>query len=82
MTSLPGPNYVSLAEAAKRTGRHPDVLRRWCADGRLPAIRLGRAWALPKESVALLIAESGRSRPRRVTPRNGTTPGESVSRRP
>jgi excisionase family DNA binding protein len=57
------PAYVSLADAAKRTGRHPDLLRRWCSEGRIPAIRVGRNWALSQETVTGLAAQTGRSRP-------------------
>ena len=60
---------VSLAEAARLTGRHPEVLRRWCITGRLPAIRVGRTWAITADSVAMLREHGARSRPRfdRVT---------------
>ena len=39
-------SIVSLAEAARKTGRNPEVLRRWCTEGRIPAIRIGRTWAI------------------------------------
>jgi excisionase family DNA binding protein len=55
------PDYLSLAEAARRTGRHPDVLRRWCSEGRNPALRLGRAWALSRATVAELARSPRRS---------------------
>lgn len=61
------PHVVSLAEAARRTGRHPEVLRRWCIDGRIPAIRVGRTWALAPETVTTLMAHAARSRPRLPT---------------
>jgi excisionase family DNA binding protein len=48
------PRVVPLSEAASRTGRHPDVLRRWCASGRIPATRVGRTWALPESEVIRL----------------------------
>ncbi len=57
-------DLVSLSEAAKRTGRHPEVLRRWCLDGRLPAVRVGRTWAISRESLATLMSNRDRSRPR------------------
>jgi excisionase family DNA binding protein len=60
---------VSLSEAARRTGRNPEVIRRWCIDGRIRAIRVGRTWAIPADSLQELIAHSARSRPRfRPTP--------------
>jgi excisionase family DNA binding protein len=60
-------SIVSLAEAARRTGRHPEVLRRWCMDGRIPAIRIGRTWAITAETLNELLAHSARSRPRFAT---------------
>ena len=55
---------ISLSEAARQTGRHPEVLRRWCIDGRLPAVRVGRTWAISHESLASLMSHRARSRPR------------------
>ena len=62
------PPLISLAEAARRTGRHPEVLRRWCTDGRIPAVRVGRTWGVTHETIATLNAHSGRSRPRFPNP--------------
>jgi hypothetical protein len=58
---------ISLAEAAQRTGRHPEVLRRWCLEGRIEGIRIGRTWGITPETLALLQAHSSRSRPRLPT---------------
>lgn len=55
---------VPLSEVAKRVGRHPEVLRRWCADGRVKAVRIGRTWWIHPETVAVLVAHGNRSRPR------------------
>jgi excisionase family DNA binding protein len=63
-TRAPSGQLVSLADAARRTGRHPEVLRRWCSEGRLPAVRVGRAWAIDRESLAMLMSNRTRSRPR------------------
>lgn len=60
----PAGRIVSLRDAAIATGRHPEVLRRWCAEGRLPAIRVGRAWAISGETLAALLSQRNRSRPR------------------
>lgn len=35
---------VSLGEAAAITGRHPELLRRWCAAGRLRGELVGGSW--------------------------------------
>jgi excisionase family DNA binding protein len=58
---------VSLAEASRRTGRHAEVLRRWCIEGRIPAVKVGRTWAISNETLGTLIQHRSRSRPR-LTP--------------
>jgi len=57
-------SLISLSEAARRTGRHPEVLRRWCLEGRVPAVRVGRTWAISHESLVTLMSHRDRSRPR------------------
>jgi excisionase family DNA binding protein len=47
---------LPLSEVARITGRHPDLLRRWCLDGRLEAVRIGRTWCLPER----MLDELGR----------------------
>lgn len=59
---------VSLAEAGRRSGRHPEVLRRWCIEGRIPAARIGRTWALSEETVLLLVEHRSRARPQLPRP--------------
>lgn len=57
---------LTVAEAAAALGRSTATVRRWCAQGRLPAERHGeRAWAIPRWAVA-------RERSRRAAP--GETP--------
>jgi excisionase family DNA binding protein len=63
-----GAGVISLAEAARRTGRHPELLRRWCTEGRIPAVRIGRTWAITQETVGLLVRHRARSRPKLPTP--------------
>jgi excisionase family DNA binding protein len=46
--------FVPLSEAARRTGRHPDLLRRWSAAGRIPAVRIGRTWCLAESDLDAL----------------------------
>lgn len=54
------PRYLSLAEVARLTGRHPELLRQWCAAGRLPCERIGSSWALLDEHVPLVQAQPAR----------------------
>lgn len=45
---------LTLAEAAAETGRNPELLRRWCAAGRLRCGRIGRDWVVgPAELVRI-----------------------------
>jgi excisionase family DNA binding protein len=53
-----------LSEVAERTGRHPDLLRRWCQEGRIPAVRVGHTWCVPEWRVNEL-GRLPRRRPRR-----------------
>jgi excisionase family DNA binding protein len=32
---------LTVAEAARRSGRHPETVRRWIREGRLPAKKIG-----------------------------------------
>jgi excisionase family DNA binding protein len=55
-------SYLTLAEAAQRTGRHHEQLRQWCANGRLPCERFGRDWLLLESNLALVDHEPVRRR--------------------
>jgi hypothetical protein len=56
---------VPLAEVAARTGRHPDLLRRWCLEGRLAGVRIGRTWCLPERMIPELARFQRRTHPHR-----------------
>ncbi len=63
-----GEAVLSLAEVSVRTGRHPDLLRRWSESGRIPAIRVGRSWAIPESVLATVTWPASRKkRNRRAT---------------
>ena len=53
---------LSVTEAATILGRNPGVVRQWCADGTLPAVRVGRGWVI---AAADLEAVAGIERRRR-----------------
>ena len=53
---------LSLAEVSERTGRHPDLLRRWSEAGRIPAIRVGRSWAIPESALPSIEWPAARRR--------------------
>lgn len=54
--------YLTLAEVARRTGRHPEQLRQWCASGRLPCDRFGRDWLLSESDLGLVDQVAARRR--------------------
>ena len=60
--SIPEPDYVTLAQVAARTGRHPELLRQWCAAGRLPCRRVGGSWVLREADIALVDGMARRGR--------------------
>jgi hypothetical protein len=67
--------YLTLSQVAVRTGRHPELLRQWCAAGRIPCLRLGGSWVVREEDLALLdrIATRTRRRPEASAPPSGRT---------
>ena len=54
--------YVTVADAAARTGFPERTLRTWCVIGHLPSIQVGRAHLIAESDLADL------KRPRRATP--------------
>jgi hypothetical protein len=59
-----GAGFILLTDAARQSGRNQEVLRRWCANGRLPAVRIGRSWAISRDTLTTLLDHAERSRPR------------------
>jgi hypothetical protein len=64
---------LTLSQVAARTGRHPELLRQWCAAGRIPCQRLGGSWLLREADLPLLdrMATRARRRTRAHAPRTG-----------
>jgi excisionase family DNA binding protein len=54
--------WLTLEQAATRTNRHPDLLRRWCATGRVKATRIGRHWLLEEADLAAVASLPTRQR--------------------
>ena len=65
--------YLTLAQVAALTGRHPELLRQWAAAGRVPAKRLGNVWVMRADDVRFVTAMTSRSRSviRRAIPSDG-----------
>src|SRR4051812_3328644 len=60
---MPEPAYLTLSQVSLRTGRHPELLRQWCARGRIPCTRVGGSWVLREQDVALVDGIARRARP-------------------
>ena len=51
------PSMLTVSEAAERTGRSPETVRRWIRQGRLPAERVGSRHAIRAEDLAQIVDE-------------------------
>src|SRR3954447_15578773 len=60
------PAYLTLSQVALRTGRHPELLRQWCARGRVPCARVGGSWVVREQDLALVDGIAKRSRQTRA----------------
>lgn len=67
--------YLTLSQVAVRTGRHPELLRQWCAAGRIPCLRLGGSWVVREDDLPLIdrIATRARRRAERSSVPSGRT---------
>src|SRR2546423_5807273 len=65
---MPEPDYLTLSQVAMRTGRHPELLRQWCARGRIPCARVGGSWVLRERDLALVDGIARRARQPRDEP--------------
>jgi hypothetical protein len=77
--SVSDPDYLTLAQVAATTGRHPELLRQWCAAGRLPCRRVGGSWVLRASEIELVERMERRGRTRaRPRLRTAARPGSRV----
>jgi helix-turn-helix protein len=65
---MPEPAYLTLSQVALRTGRHPELLRQWCARGRVPCARVGGSWVVREQDLPLVDGIAKRSRQTRAGP--------------
>ena len=49
---------LTVPEAARRTGRNAETIRRWIREGRLPATKVGTQHVIAEEDLAAAIATS------------------------
>lgn len=56
----PEPRFVTLTDAARRTGVSEDTIRRRIKDGTIPAVLLANKWRIREDHLAEWI-ESGKA---------------------
>ena len=56
---------LSADEAAERLGVDRATVWRWCGEGRIPCLKIGRLWRVRRESLEALLKEAGGSGVRR-----------------
>ena len=87
--TIPGGDYYLIAEAARVWGVDVSYVRRLCAQGRLPAIRIGRlAWIIhsyevenrtePTQHIPPRLSRRSRSRGRRRRNRRRAQPSRPL----
>jgi excisionase family DNA binding protein len=52
------PRFTTLNETAATFRTHPRTLRRWCSEGKIPFLRLGRRYLFREEDIAQLQTEA------------------------
>ncbi len=50
---------LTVPEAARRAGRHPETIRRWIREGKLRARKVGTHYVLKESDLVDLLAGSG-----------------------
>ena len=54
---------LTVPEAARRTGKHPETIRRWIREGKLRAHKVGTQHVLEEEDLADAMGESSGTLP-------------------
>jgi excisionase family DNA binding protein len=49
---------LTVPEAARRTGRNPETIRRWIREGRLPAVKVGTQHVIAEADLVAAIEPS------------------------
>lgn len=50
---------LTVPEAARRTGRNPETIRRWIREGKLPARKVGTQHVIEEVDLASFVADDG-----------------------
>lgn len=49
-------NYLTVIEAAKMLGIHPDTVKRLCRQGDIPALKIRNTWLIDKDKLQIFAA--------------------------
>ena len=52
----PGGRLLTVTQAAQRMGLSVAMIRRYCASGHLPAMKIGRDWAIRQHEIEIFAA--------------------------
>jgi excisionase family DNA binding protein len=69
VTPMPSWPSYSIAEAAEKTGYHPEYLRELIRNEKIEAVKIGQMWLIKVESLEAYIEEMKRSGDYRAGPR-------------
>lgn len=58
---LPKKELLSVDDVASFLGMGHVTIWRWCREGSLPCMKVGRAWRLRREALEEFVRQSGRS---------------------
>lgn len=51
---------LTVPEAARRTRRHPETIRRWIREGKLPARKVGTQHVIEEQDLTAFLASADR----------------------
>ncbi len=54
---------LTVPEAAKRTGRNPETIRRWIRQGKLPSTKVGTQHLIDEQDLDAVVGSGSRSLP-------------------
>ena len=58
----PGEALLSVEEVAEYSGVTTTTVYRWCKEGRIPCLKIGKHWRVRREELVDLLKESEESR--------------------
>jgi excisionase family DNA binding protein len=63
MKTIGGLNLYEIPDLSAALGIHPVTARRYLAEGRIPARKLGKSWLVPEDAFQAMFAHPAPARP-------------------